>query len=674
MAIPRLKTKTNDFIKRKALENSSENYMLGILGANDEGESLIDALDYRQVDITFSVLPLCSEPKPIQELTNDDNDYYIGVDSHQSVEFQPIEYDDTFSFVKRKEYLEKLLSNKLIVFFPYINPTKFPESYFKNLKIVKMLDYDLNDGFKYYVVPKVTMDYSAFEVKLIEGSYFNLTDYNGEMRESPEFILCGDFLIRNNYDDWENNPNNNRMWRCKDYTKIKRYYVKDHLDKNGSLFFKASETANLYFLNTNLAQKIQESGEFLAESEQEAPVKKVVLKDETQPVNQEVVLQTQKSDIVKDDHLNEMDFLRSFKKLTEHSNLIYKFEDLANLHICAKSNTITIIAGMSGTGKTQLALKYAEMLDLDEQNKTLLFMPISPSYNEPEDVLGYYSPTKNIYYPSSTGLVDFLIHAQDNPHKMHLAIFDEMNLAQIEYWFAPFLSLLERKPDERNLSLYISTDDGAINNYPPQIKVKDNVLFIGTINLDETTKDISDRLLDRSFVIQLSQQSFSKFMDKNQMNIIHNDEIEDYKCRDSASFDRWKKQIKNELFNENEYRFFDKVHTTISKFDSQKGVSFRALRNILQYIVNVPIDKDLSIFTRQDSFDLLFKQTILSKIKGSQSQLEELLGHYETNTNSLISGELQKVLNEFKEISHFRLSSLEIERKVRDLNQYGFTR
>ena len=46
----------------------------------------------------------------------------------------------------------------------------------------------------------------------------------------------------------------------------------------------------------------------------------------------------------------------------------YKKEDLVNLHTCIKSNVITIIAGMSGTGKTQLALSYAEMLDLDEEN------------------------------------------------------------------------------------------------------------------------------------------------------------------------------------------------------------------------------------------------------------------------------------------------------------------
>ena len=87
------------------------------------------------------------------------------------------------------------------------------------------------------------------------------------------------------------------------------------------------------------------------------------------------------------------------------------------------------------------------MLDTQEVNHTLLFMPVSPSFIEPDDVLGYLNPNNGLYIPADTGLVDFLINAQNNSDKMYMVIFDEMNLSQIEYWFSPFISVLEKDAD-----------------------------------------------------------------------------------------------------------------------------------------------------------------------------------------------------------------------------------
>ena len=76
----------------------------------------------------------------------------------------------------------------------------------------------------------------------------------------------------------------------------------------------------------------------------------------------------------------EVKFLRGLQKLTINNGLQYEFEDLVNFHTSLKTNPLTILAGMSGTGKTQLAYNYAKMLGLSEENNTLLFMPISPAY------------------------------------------------------------------------------------------------------------------------------------------------------------------------------------------------------------------------------------------------------------------------------------------------------
>ena len=76
----------------------------------------------------------------------------------------------------------------------------------------------------------------------------------------------------------------------------------------------------------------------------------------------------------------ETKFLRKFKNYTIKHNLCYDMKDLINFHVSVKTNPLTILAGMSGTGKTQIARAYGETLGINKENGTLLFLPISPSY------------------------------------------------------------------------------------------------------------------------------------------------------------------------------------------------------------------------------------------------------------------------------------------------------
>ena len=165
----------------------------------------------------------------------------------------------------------------------------------------------------------------------------------------------------------------------------------------------------------------------------------------------------EEAEVIVPNNFNENKFLDYFLKVLEKKGLCYDKEDIYNFHVSCKSSNLTILAGASGMGKTRLPLAYAECINVRESDGTLLFLPISPSYTEPSDVLGFYNSQTDEYVPSETGLVDFIKHAQDNPTKMHMVIFDEMNLSQIEYWFAPFMSILEKPKGERIITLYSKT-------------------------------------------------------------------------------------------------------------------------------------------------------------------------------------------------------------------------
>lgn len=350
------------------------------------------------------------------------------------------------------------------------------------------------------------------------------------------------------------------------------------------------------------------------------------------------------------------------------NNLSFSKDDIYNFHTCLATNMLTILAGMSGTGKSRLLLKYAEFFNMKEEDNTLLFIPVSPSYNEPSDILGFLHPNTNNYIPSETGLVEFLKHACDNPSSMHMVIFDEMNLSQIEYWFSPFISILECDSNERTLKLYNKNLECKNKNiFPAEIKILDNVIFVGTINLDETTKNISDRLLDRSFIINLQKESFVEF---NKEQRLQRGRKMPY-CYDCDVYSLLHQSYNDEenesyiiSFSNSELSFLDEVNLLLQKVDKQKGVSFRAVKNIASYLNNKPID-----FERNKAFDYAFKQTVMKKINGSIELLDSLLISRDEKDSLFI-----ECLNKYSQVSDFKYTRQEIENKVLELKKYGYTR
>ena len=97
-----------------------------------------------------------------------------------------------------------------------------------------------------------------------------------------------------------------------------------------------------------------------------------------------------------------------------------------------------------------------------------------------------------------TEFLRFLIRASENSTEPHVCILDEMNLSHPEQYLAPILSAMERV--EADIPLH----GGDRNEYgvPPSIRYPRNLVLIGTVNMDETTMGISDKVLDRAFTLE----------------------------------------------------------------------------------------------------------------------------------------------------------------------------
>lgn len=645
-------------------------YMVGRLAKYNEVEQSISP-DIKST--RFITIPLCKEPEPIEDVSGflpngEKISSYIGFDSDLK-QYLPIEYK--YSGYKEKgEIIEDLLQDKLIIFKTKINVIEEIDKkvqkdgyrdykIFKNMYVEEILDIPIDEKDELIRVPKLNIREKDFISKLRDGDYIELVEYPTYL-EAPEYIICDKNMYYFNSYDWEKHSSNKNMWSYRgNMDNLMIFEIENMLLDEEQIILCSNYT---YFI----AKKIIENNPGKINT-----VSEIVNYEEKKGFTCEYIKETPANYYKK-----QIDFLKGIELYCKSNGLGYKYEDIVNLHISIKTNFITIISGMTGTGKSQLAWAYAKMLDASLENENLLFIPISPNYMEPSDILGYYNPNIGMYTPSETGLVDFLVRAQKNSNKEFIIIFDEMNLSQVEHWFAPFISLLETDENNRFLSLY-SKNSRCINDekYPSAIKIGNNIRIIGTINLDETIKEFSDRLLDRANVINLEKLRFSELKQAINHNLEY-DFYEKYICGDSEEFKNWTVEYSTIEILEDKLHFFDELHDIIAKYDSRKGVSFRVINAIAAYIANIPINEDgEKIISESYAIDLQVKQRIVSKLKGTKRTIGNLIGEYDDELDLVIGSKIIEFLEkkDIEKISDFEKTKELIKHKAKELSLYGYT-
>lgn len=349
---------------------------------------------------------------------------------------------------------------------------------------------------------------------------------------------------------------------------------------------------------------------------------------------------------------------------SQKRNLFYNMKDFVNVHTAIKCSNLVILSGLSGTGKSVLVEIYARALGIRNnlEDDRLLFVPVRPSWNDDADLLGYVDLVHNVYRPSDTGFVDFLVNAQkeENKGKLFIVCFDEMNLARVEHYFSQFLSLLERPENQRELQLYDSQYAGQLYNsatYPSKIIIGDNIRFIGTVNIDESTYHFSDKVLDRANVIELDVLDYSKEWTKKQYA--------------SLITPTWSKDEYDALINKDVDIKADKVqellweiHQLLQSASAKYGVGPRIVKAIKMYINNLP-KTEINGFNKGVALDYQIAQRILTKVRGPEIQIGRLLNG-KSNTG------FNQIFDKYSELSDFKKCRKVISEKQKELGAYGY--
>ncbi len=232
------------------------------------------------------------------------------------------------------------------------------------------------------------------------------------------------------------------------------------------------------------------------------------------------------------------------------------YYDIADIRRFIASLTVThliVMQGMSGTGKTSLAYAFGEFL----QNQSTI-VPIQPMWKERTDLIGYYNEFTKRF--NETVLLQKMYEANYN-REIYVTVLDEMNIARVEYYFAEFLSLLEiPDPNKRYLDVVSDkweNDPTLLRN--GQIKLPSNMWFMGTVNNDDSTFAISDKVYDRAMVMNLDRKC-EEFEPEEQADAI------------KISADHWDRLTREAR---EEYALTDRNERRIQKLDEYLIENFR---------------------------------------------------------------------------------------------------
>ena len=326
--------------------------------------------------------------------------------------------------------------------------------------------------------------------------------------------------------------------------------------------------------------------------------------------------------------------------IRNNEKLVYSDDIIRRFLLAIQSKELTILSGPSGTGKTSLVTAFSKAIGGEVK-----IIPVKPSWTDTEDLLGFYNPIEQAYVP--TPFLDALVEAKKNKDKLHLICLDEMNLAHIEYYFAEFLSKLEANNEYPVIELYskaiydeileeisytinlmsgdkvsVTSEElskwceenekeytkeminlkkriNFIEKYPALFEIPKNVRFIGTMNVDETTKHISPKVIDRSFVIELCKD--------NRENINENElEIIEQKFVKADSFD-----MKNITLSENSEEIINEIEYINDQFLINLDSDFnnRGEKHIRKYLMNME-SYDFDIDRKSIISDLIYLKVL----------------------------------------------------------------
>ncbi|MBI9109947.1 AAA family ATPase [Maridesulfovibrio ferrireducens] len=309
--------------------------------------------------------------------------------------------------------------------------------------------------------------------------------------------------------------------------------------------------------------------------------------------------------------------LKTVRTKLAENNYIFPKRIIDAFHTSLKSqsiNPLTVLAGVSGTGKTLLPKCYADIMGMHSH-----IMAVQPRWDSPQDLFGFYNVLEKKYKATDLSRALFRMdqyqgkvndHCSWTQDRMLLVLLDEMNLARTEYYFSEFLSKLElrRQVDENESSDRSKASVELSDQY--KVWINSNVLFVGTMNEDETTQTLSDKVLDRANVLRFGRPA-KRTENKNGSSA--NRMSSHGKYLSHKTWNSWIKKPQNTGWSDDVSRWITELNEALDSIGRPFG--YRVEDAVMSYVANYPKVES------RDRYKLAFadqiEQKILPKLRGA---------------------------------------------------------
>ena len=197
-----------------------------------------------------------------------------------------------------------------------------------------------------------------------------------------------------------------------------------------------------------------------------------------------------------------------------------------------KSKPFLLLAGISGTGKSRIVRELARACweegtdDYKAQKpKNFQMVQVKPNWHDSSDLIGYVSRVSGKAEFVAGEFLKFVAKAWEDTETPYFLCLDEMNLAPVEQYFAEYLSVIESRKSHddgtvttdpileksaedwyRVLTSELTNDDNVRSRFLEEgICIPQNLIVVGTVNMDETTFSFSRKVLDRAMTIEMNE-------------------------------------------------------------------------------------------------------------------------------------------------------------------------
>ena len=351
-----------------------------------------------------------------------------------------------------------------------------------------------------------------------------------------------------------------------------------------------------------------------------------------------------------------------------------------------KSKPFLLLAGISGTGKSRIVRELARACwdeGTDEYKaqkpKNFQMVQVKPNWHDSSDLIGYVSRVSGKAEYVAGEFLEFIAKAWENTETPYFLCLDEMNLAPVEQYFAEYLSVIEsRKSHEdgtvttdpileksaedwyRVLTSELTNDDNVRNRFLEEgICIPQNLIVVGTVNMDETTFSFSRKVLDRAMTIEMNEVDLHGGLTKRHESIgkLSNAELVGSAVEGVDVYNDYTDVCDIAL------GYLQKVNDVLE--GTPFKVAYRTRNELLLYVVNnLPYCKDENGndleqgYVTARALDEITSMKVLSRIEGDDTKVsDELLD----NLSKAIEDGLKTVSGEentIKSISSAKLKEM----------------